>query len=92
MALLKGAANADESAASADCARAFIHRKKSLQGLRQKNACKKTYFTGSVGIRISRDVFQKGRPGDASSKRLFPANRPKADARDSNRGPLHYEF
>jgi hypothetical protein len=53
----------------------FIHRKKSLPGLRQKNACKLSYFTGSVGIRICRDVFQKARPQRHRAKRFSPANR-----------------
>jgi hypothetical protein len=68
----------------------FLHRKKSLPSLRQKNACKWNYFTGSVGIRVCRDVFQKARPQRHRAKRFSPANR-QSRRPDSNRGPLHYE-
>ena len=67
LARLKGVPNADERAALADCAEPFIHRKKSLPGLRQKNACKQRYLTRSCGIRICRDVFQKGGAAETSS-------------------------
>src|SRR6266511_1097634 len=71
-----GAANADETGSLGRLRKSpFIHRKKSLPGLRQKNACKWSYFTGSVGIRICRDVFQKARLQRHRAKRFSPANR-----------------
>ena len=73
------------------CAEPFIHRKKSLPGLTQNNACKWSYFIGSVGIRICRDVFQEGGPAETSSQTLFPCKRAQSRRPDSNRGPLHYE-
>src|SRR6266540_5078625 len=84
-----GAANADETGSLGRLRKSpFIHRKKSLPGLRQKNACKWSYFTGSVGIRICRDVFQKARPAETSSQTLFPCKWARADARTRTGDPF----
>jgi hypothetical protein len=77
-----------ERAALADCVEPFIHRKKSLPGLRQKMPA-----NGTTSLEASEYAFagmcsRRAGPQRRQAARYFPANRPRADARTRTGDPF----